>query len=736
MLVTLVSWLITALLAGMAGILVLRRHFRPAPDTCIAAGLALLTVYAELWNFFAGVGAAAFFAAAGAVLILFFLSGHFNRAGRSIHSNHSDRQGSGGQPHIAKPDEAERSDAPAVFDRSNGTANRAGCGGKACKWIRLMISALVFLLILAISALQPSSYDDYLYHAQALRWTEQFRVVPGLANLHSRLGYNSSFFPLQALLGFGFLRNILPVSFVPPEHALNGFLTAAILVYCVRTIRIRGARTSDFIKAATILYFSGMTMFLSGLDTDPPAMAGIAYLFIKWAELIESHGKVNKEGRGAEYSVAAGKAGDASMSDGSTLAGHPGSLVSLHIVGSADNDSIAGFLLLSVFAVFLCTVKLSAAPVVLLPLFTLIKLIRKQNGRGIALGFAGSAVVVLPFLIRNVILSGRLLYPSTVFDFFPVDWKIPADIARGDADGIRIWGRGLSGLLYEGHTFAELAAMPVAKWFPYFLRSLSTTDKFLLVLDVVLILLTVFFAVVWLIRYIRTKACSAGNEVGVMLFSGYHLFLLVCTAFFCLLFWLFTSPDERYGAFYLMLAAAAGTGFLVEWCAERCAKSECNEKRECKEESGCKEKSVCEPAKSTLFIRNRAWKIVITCAFYLVFTALLLLRVVHLPAWTPLWYQLGYALVCPKDFAVSENLAPVEIAVKAAAPEGDPGDYSEAQDENTTGDGNFIQSVTIWVPEDGGDRTDFAHFPSAPAAANLDGIELRGGSLQDGFRAK
>ena len=41
-------------------------------------------------------------------------------------------------------------------------------------------------------------YDTGLYHAQAIRWIEEYGVVPGLANLHSRFGYNSASFALSA----------------------------------------------------------------------------------------------------------------------------------------------------------------------------------------------------------------------------------------------------------------------------------------------------------------------------------------------------------------------------------------------------------------------------------------------------------------------------------------------------------------------------------------------------------
>lgn len=44
------------------------------------------------------------------------------------------------------------------------------------------------------------AYDTDLYHFSAVRWMNEYAAIPGLANLHSRLGNNSGFLILSALL--------------------------------------------------------------------------------------------------------------------------------------------------------------------------------------------------------------------------------------------------------------------------------------------------------------------------------------------------------------------------------------------------------------------------------------------------------------------------------------------------------------------------------------------------------
>ena len=60
-------------------------------------------------------------------------------------------------------------------------------------------------------------YDSDLYHAQSIRWIEEYGIVKGLGNIHVRFAYNSSFFALSALYGMKFLTG-------HSLHAVNGFL--------------------------------------------------------------------------------------------------------------------------------------------------------------------------------------------------------------------------------------------------------------------------------------------------------------------------------------------------------------------------------------------------------------------------------------------------------------------------------------------------------------------------------
>lgn len=60
-----------------------------------------------------------------------------------------------------------------------------------------------FALLVALFAIQlPYCYDTGFYHLNSIRWLNEHSIVPGLGNLHHRLGFNQLFFTWAAALNF------------------------------------------------------------------------------------------------------------------------------------------------------------------------------------------------------------------------------------------------------------------------------------------------------------------------------------------------------------------------------------------------------------------------------------------------------------------------------------------------------------------------------------------------------
>ncbi len=91
-------------------------------------------------------------------------------------------------------------------------------------------------------------YDNLLYHLAAVRWVADFGSVPGLANLHGRLGFNSALHPLAAFFG------------APFGIAIGSEFVNPVIVLCVCAVLVQGIRlkpkeffTPDSVYAALFL---------------------------------------------------------------------------------------------------------------------------------------------------------------------------------------------------------------------------------------------------------------------------------------------------------------------------------------------------------------------------------------------------------------------------------------------------------------------------------------------------
>lgn len=335
------------------------------------------------------------------------------------------------------------------------------------------------LAMLLWTALTPQHYDTSLYHAQAVRWIEEYGVVPGLGNLHNRFAYNSAFMPLQALFSLKWL-------FGQSLHTLNGFICYILLLYSVITnnlIKGEKLRLSDFLKFSVIIYICVNRSYISSLSSDILAMLGITYILIKWSELNEKQVK--------------------------------------------DETP---YCFLCVMCVWMATVKLSIATGVLLVVYPLILLIQKRKWKKIAAYLCLGFLIAIPWLIRNVIISGYLIYPYSKVDFFNFDWKMLPSILDYDKMEIVVWGRNVKQV--------ELYYQPVYTWIAEWYKAQSLFDQGLIILGGIS---------VPIVLGICLKKSHEKN---------YADFMLCFVSLVGLITWFFSAPLLRYGEIYLLLTIA------------------------------------------------------------------------------------------------------------------------------------------------------------------------------------
>jgi hypothetical protein len=77
---------------------------------------------------------------------------------------------------------------------------------------------ITYVVLYSVKNSSLNSYDTYLYHASLVSWYNSYRVVPGLAALHSRLGMNSLYLFVAAGIDVGIFDKcsafILPCVFI------------------------------------------------------------------------------------------------------------------------------------------------------------------------------------------------------------------------------------------------------------------------------------------------------------------------------------------------------------------------------------------------------------------------------------------------------------------------------------------------------------------------------------------
>ncbi|HEX3443884.1 MAG TPA: hypothetical protein VHS80_04150 [Chthoniobacterales bacterium] len=425
------------------------------PGICAVIGLAGTILFLELWNFFYPVSHSSV-AVLAAVTLVFAL----------------------------------------IFRRTLLATVRA--------WIRrrsIVVSVLLLLLLFTVSlfGLGPSEYrhfDTGLYYLNSIRWAHEFPVIPGLANLHSRLGYNQSLFLFVAFLSSaGNLGLARACQLVNPLFVfVCGWAILDQLRLNLTTAKAMRIRLYAILLLCP-LFFLGSHILISAATADIAA-AGFA------------------------------------------LAGSL-AFVSCLEETAARNASPAGNWLL-VVTVCVCTLiklKLSYAVLGGIALFfaTIVLLVFRRNfvSAWIQAGVL-AIILVVPWSVRGVVLSGFPFYPSTVIRF-RTDWATPKRAADSERRWIASWAK-------------EPNEDPVNvlgnnAWFtPWLERNVQDPENILLFVFVTGGLVALVLSLV-----LPTKR---EHEIVAALLMGQSLLAVF--------FWFQTAPEPRFGYASLLLVYVSG----------------------------------------------------------------------------------------------------------------------------------------------------------------------------------
>lgn len=354
MISVLINWvyiIITTYLAGNACMRLLEHLFRKergnwhrTPFYDLFAGIMCTTCYAQIYSLFGGVGLGANIGLLAFCLIYALLFG------KKVAGDFGSWLGE------------KREELPSFVKK-----------GLLCA---LVLGTTAYALATSGA---PKLIDTDWYHAQTIRWIEEYGCVTGVANLFYSLGFNSAQHYFDALYS---MKAVFGVSL----HATGGYFGILLLFHGL--LRLAGWKThkrhiGDGLAFAEVVYTIIVTAFFADPYTDTLPNCLVFFILTEWITLLEAEEKED-----FPYSF------------------------------------------LCIFGVFATVVKTSVVMVVLLVIQPAIWLIKNRSWGKIAGYILTGILIAVPFFITNVRVTGYLVYLASAVDLFDVPWKIDVEIVK------------------------------------------------------------------------------------------------------------------------------------------------------------------------------------------------------------------------------------------------------------------------------------------------------------------
>ncbi len=350
---------------------------------------------------------------------------------------------------------------------------------------------LCFLVLIAFFTSRGTFHTDTnIYHAQAIRLYEEYGLIKGMGNLQLHFAYNSAYFAFASIFSLNWLLG-------QSLHTTTGFIEVVMCLYAfhgLKAFKTHKSHIADMMRVAVLFYaLVNLTGSISPAS-DYATMYFVLFIITAWCENMEN-----------------------------------------------DKD-LEIYCLLSAGAVFVATLKFSACLLALIVIYPAVFLVREKRWKETGIYLGSGLVILLPFLIRNFLISGWLLYPFNGIDLFQVEWKIPEEYLLVDANQIKVWGR----CLYD----VNKIDWPISKWFPLWWEGQERYEKMLLG---AVCLGGVLLVIQWMRKLLKHKKIR------------WDLFTLEVVVIGCLAAWFFMAPFIRYGLAFLFAIIMFAAG---EWLSE------------------------------------------------------------------------------------------------------------------------------------------------------------------------
>lgn len=361
--------------------------------------------------------------------------------------------------------------------------------------------ALYIILILAtafFASRGAQHTDTYIYHAEMIRWYEEYGVVTGLGNLQNHFAYNSAYLAYAAIFS---MKWIVGQSL----HGTGGFIQALMVVWAMHgLLRMRQHKHHgvDACRVAIIIYAIVNSEYIMSPATDFGALYMVLWIMTLWVSIAWPEKEDN------------------------------------NLAENEIDEKIHKYALLCVAICVATTFKLAAGMMVVAAIYPAISLIKNKKVKEIFIYLGLGIIALLPWVIRNIIISGCIVYPLDVFRLSFLEWTIPSAYLAEDNAGITTWAR----CLFD----RELVDVPIPVWLPIWWDAKDTYEKMLILCNIIAVMAEILYLVKLLVNKFVGKNKSGSNVNMAM-----ACFKLMIAA--CLIIWFVQAPFIRYGLAFLLV---------------------------------------------------------------------------------------------------------------------------------------------------------------------------------------
>ena len=371
-------------------------------------------------------------------------------------------------------------------------------GSGSTRIIKVIVFLIFFVAALFFTTEGNFFSDSGYYHEQSIRWIEEFGTVKGSVHILKRLAYNSCYFCQCALYS---MKDIFSQSL----HCLSGFYGILVMGYALAGFN-KSIRTNA-IRLAPFVYFILLCSEITSPASDYPLVFSVFYVAIRWFELRDD-----------------------------------------------NEEHYSPYALLSLFVVFLISIKLTVGCLILIVIKPAIAMIKEKRVKEIITSIMAGIIILLPYFIRNYIICGWLIYPFTKIDIFNPDWKLPMRHVQTDADEIKVWGRGMGqigGQVTDG----------IKVWLPHWWEYMSVPNRMIVASAIIVLSVYLVYRVCRFIsEVIRHGIKKTATEVVI---DNIDRYIFEAALLFSLLYWFFESPLFRYGVCYIFIAMFYAIGDML-----------------------------------------------------------------------------------------------------------------------------------------------------------------------------